>query len=145
MVIGFVACCGRKLDHPAMARDLYRSDLFRKSRAFAEANCDAWYIVSALHGIVSPEDVIAPYDVTLSKMSAAKRRDWASRTLPQVTAIAAERRIVLAGKNYRSAFEGITHEAPMAGMGIGQQLAWLSQAIVQAGGLPGKTEVAESA
>ena len=68
-----VACCGPKLDHAAPARDLYTSDLFTKSRAYAERNGCGWAILSAKHGIVLPDEVIAPYDVTLKTMPAEQQ------------------------------------------------------------------------
>ncbi|WP_328596834.1 riboflavin synthase, partial [Agromyces humi] len=40
----------QKLRRPAPARDLYVSQLFRKSSAYVEWNCDAWFILSAKHG-----------------------------------------------------------------------------------------------
>jgi len=58
------------------ARDLYQSRLFRLSRAYAEAFCDDWRILSAEHNVVKPDQVIAPYDRSLLSMSKAERRDW---------------------------------------------------------------------
>lgn len=52
---------------PAPAKDLYQSTLFKKTRAYAEKHYDGWYILSALHRVLSPEKVIEPYDVTLAK------------------------------------------------------------------------------
>uniref|UniRef100_UPI0038B36EF6 DUF6884 domain-containing protein n=1 Tax=Agromyces humi TaxID=1766800 RepID=UPI0038B36EF6 len=48
--IGLVGCAAQKLRRPAPARDLYVSQLFRKSSAYVEWNCDAWFILSAKHG-----------------------------------------------------------------------------------------------
>jgi hypothetical protein len=73
-----VACCGPKLAGPAPAADLYVSTLFKKARTYAERR-GRWFILSALHGLVDPKMVIAPYDVTLKKMPAQKRREWARR------------------------------------------------------------------
>jgi hypothetical protein len=35
--------------------------------------------------------------------------------------------VVLAGKHYRAAVAGLPHTVPMAGLGIGRQLQWLTE------------------
>ncbi|MGI8307044.1 DUF6884 domain-containing protein [Saccharopolyspora hattusasensis] len=63
-----VVPCGRaKLNHPAAARLLYRSAHFRFVLAGVEraAVGAPVRILSALHGLVSPDTVLAPYDVTM--------------------------------------------------------------------------------
>lgn len=79
--IVLVACAGKKLPHAAPAKDLYASSLFEKSRAYAEDRAAAWFILSALHGLVEPDAVIEPYDVNLNDMSAAARRAWSRRVI----------------------------------------------------------------
>ncbi|MEU6261823.1 DUF6884 domain-containing protein [Saccharopolyspora shandongensis] len=63
-----VVPCGRaKLNHPATARLLYRSAHFRFVLAGVEraAAGAPVRVLSALHGLVSPDTVLAPYDVTM--------------------------------------------------------------------------------
>jgi hypothetical protein len=60
--ITLVGCSAAKLTRPAPARDLYTGDLFGKARALAEATSDRWYILSAKHHLVHPDQVLAPYD-----------------------------------------------------------------------------------
>lgn len=117
-----IACCGQKADTACKARDLYRSPLFRKSVAYAERRGLAWAILSAEHGLVMPDDVVAPYDVTLTTMSAAGRRSWADKTRAALAlAFPCARFVVIAGKHYRAAVP-TAMEVPFAGMGIGEQL-----------------------
>lgn len=124
--VALVACCGQKLPHAAAARDLYRSDLFRKSRAWAEANADGWLVLSTLHGVVPPEQVLAPYDVTLAHLPAGQRRQWAQRVRSQLNPDV--RYVVLAGERYCGWIDGSFDVwRPLRGMGIGQQLAWLKR------------------
>ena len=66
-----VSCGKTKGPAAAPARDLYTGELFRKSRDYAEGliarrEADAWFILSAKHGLLDPAKVIAPYDATLS-------------------------------------------------------------------------------
>ena len=75
---------GKKRSAPAPARDLYTSDLFNKARAYVERTDKPWLVLSAKYGLVHPNDVIAPYDLTLNTMRVADRRRWASRVLTQL-------------------------------------------------------------
>ena len=84
--IGLVGCVKKKLDVDARAKDLYISPLFRGRRHYVERSCDEWWILSAEHGLVDPEQVLAPYDVTLKDMGRAERRAWARRVLDELEA-----------------------------------------------------------
>ncbi len=57
-----IACVSQKLDRRARAADLYRSDWFRKARAYVEEIDGRWYILLAAHGLVKPSQRLAPYD-----------------------------------------------------------------------------------
>jgi len=64
-----VVPCGRaKLNRPAAARLLYSSAHFRFVLAGVEraAAGAPVRVLSALHGLVSPDTVLAPYDVTMA-------------------------------------------------------------------------------
>lgn len=84
--IGLVGCAAAKLTRPAPARELYTSQLFRKASAYAEAHSDRWYILSALHGLVSPETVLEPYNVKLGHKSGPPIWEWAERVAAQLEA-----------------------------------------------------------
>lgn len=127
-----VSCVGQKLAQPAPARDLYTSDWFRKARAFVESHTSGpWGILSALHGLVPSTTELAPYDLTLSDYNQADRLRWGQRTalsirhvFPMHTPL-----VILAGRQYRDLIlgylTGYDVQVPMAGLGIGQQKAWL--------------------
>ena len=51
-----VACVKEKLAAPAAARDLYVSPLFKKEREYAERAGLPWFILSAEHGLVAPDE-----------------------------------------------------------------------------------------
>lgn len=69
-----VACSGPKVDHPAPAGELYTGQLFRTSlaAALAEAGGDRSrvYVLSALHGLVAIDDIVAPYDQRIDQAGA---------------------------------------------------------------------------
>ena len=59
MRVGLVGCVKKKGSSPAPAGDLYISPLFIGRRRFVEASCDRWFILSALHGLLDPDQVRA--------------------------------------------------------------------------------------
>lgn len=132
--LALVACASSKRAHPAPAADLYVSDLFRKARAYAEGNADDWFVLSAMHGLVAPGAVVEPYDLTLNTMGVAERRSWADRVWGRLEPLveSGDTVVFLAGMRYREGLIarleacGVRVEVPMEGLGIGQQLAWLS-------------------
>lgn len=130
--IHLVACVAGKLDHPAPARELYTSPWFQKARAYVERQGGQWFILSAKHGLIGPEEVIEPYDETLARMSAAARRLWGARVIEAMGSRIemGAPLIVLAGRNYRDPIWpaiGCRASVPMEGLGIGKQLAWLNE------------------
>lgn len=142
-MIVFASCVGRKLEHPAAAQDLYQSAWFKKARAYAEYYGERWYILSAKYGLVAPSAVIEPYDLTLNAMRKSARADWAEMIMAHISDLAdgipARAHVqVLAGWRYREHLvplleqAGYAVEVPMAGLGIGQQLAWLNRKIDEA-------------
>jgi len=128
-----ISCVSRKLNHRAKARDIYVSDLFRKSLAYAQRlQPDAVYILSAKYGLVHPDDELEPYDLTLTFMPINAARAWADgvlRSLRERTDVGGDHFILLAGEKYRRFL--VPHlrsvEVPMLGLGIGQQLHFLGR------------------
>lgn len=131
-----VGCVKSKQDHAAPAKDLYVSDLFRKARRYAEETTERWYILSARHGLVAPDEVIEPYDLHLARTSASYRRQWGIAVAHQMLAAsgALEGRVieVHAGAAYTDAIRahllaaGAQVVEPLAGLTLGQRLAWYS-------------------
>jgi hypothetical protein len=62
--IGLVGCVKDKAQVALPARDLYRSTLFAGRRRFVGRTCDDWWILSAEHGLVHPDDVLEPHPGT---------------------------------------------------------------------------------
>lgn len=133
--IGLVGCAAAKLQRPAPARELYTSQLFKKASAYVEANSDRWYILSAKYGLVHPDEVICPYNMKLGSKEGPFVWDWAKDV---VRNLEKELRfdhdvelLVLAGEQYRTLLHltDIPARVPMEGMGIGQQLGFLTKEI----------------
>lgn len=131
--VGLVACASQKLPHPAPAPDLYVSQLFRKASAYAELTCDRWFVLSAKHGLLHPDRVIEPYDMRLgSGRRNPQLQQWRGMVQGQLevelAGVENVKLLVLAGAQYRHAVcsSRWEHEIPLKGLGIGQQLGWLT-------------------
>jgi hypothetical protein len=72
--IVLISCAKKKQDKKSKAKDLYVSDLFKKSLAYAQKlSPDKIFILSALHHLLDLNKEIEPYNVTLSYVSPQKR------------------------------------------------------------------------
>ncbi len=120
-----VACGKRKRSFRSKAGDLYIGSLFRKAKAWAEREGDEWGILSAEHGLLLPEDEIDPYEKTLRSLSRDDYRRWCLSTRKEISIQWPKAHLVcLAGKLYRGGVPD-GHEAPLEGLGMGRQMAWL--------------------
>lgn len=133
--VGLVGCVAQKAASPRPARDLYTSALFTGRRRFVERTCSEWWVLSALHGLVSPEEVLQPYDVTLKNAGRAERREWTQQVLASLDKHVGLRPgdvvEVHAGSEYRDfglvqglRDRGAAVVVPVEGMPIGRQLAF---------------------
>lgn len=135
--IGIVACCKQKLEHYAPAKTLYQSLLFKLSRLYAEKVCDRWVILSALHGVVFPDQCLHPYDLDLRTAVAADRLKWVRQTHEALIYhfVPSVRFVVLAGRDYARAVPDddkqldIRSLFPLEGMGIGRRINYLSKMV----------------
>jgi hypothetical protein len=129
-----IGCVKSKRATPVRAADLYSGSLFERRRHYAEASGLPWFILSAKFGLLSPDDVIGPYDVYLKRQSPAYRTAWGEfvvaqleQHLPQLRGLAAE---VHAGEAYVTPLQAplaarrATLITPLAHLGQGEQLAW---------------------
>ena len=127
-----VSCVGQKTQMPTKAKDLYVSDWFKKVRRYVEGTEAHWYILSAAHGLVDPETVIAPYEKTLNTMGVDERRAWARQVIEQMNLNlpVCEKIVVFAGSRYREFLldylkqRAAKVEIPLEGLRIGEQLSW---------------------
>lgn len=135
--VALVSCVKSKLGRPAPARDLYVSELFRGSRAYAERHAGAWFILSAKYGLLHPDTVIEPYELTLKTMSTADRRAWARGVHSQMQEAGLLQPgttfLWLAGADYqrdlRAPLSAYDHEDPLTGLNFRQRIQWLGQQV----------------
>lgn len=129
-----VGCVKTKRDTPSVAKDLYRSALWRGRRSYAERSRCPWYILSGLHGLVPPEERLEPYNLALADLSRAQRRAWGERVAADLRAevgVWPGREFEIhAGALYSGALAprlrslGAVVSLPVAGLPLGMQLQW---------------------
>lgn len=134
-LVVLVGCVAAKLDRPAPARDLYTSTLFRLRRRYAEQHApDRWAILSALHGLVGPDQELRPYNWRLADYRPRDRWSWSFRAFDAVVdrfgRPGSLRLEIHAGEEYWRDLahylrqDGAEVEIPTRGMAIGRQLQW---------------------
>ena len=131
MRIALISCGKQKLAGTHRAKDLYISPLFRFAYAHAVRHFDKVFILSAKYGLLSPDEQIASYDITLTSMKSDERQRWAESVLLQMKEKIGthdELHFFCGSKYRRHLVETLkaTHECvvPFRGFGIGLQLQW---------------------
>lgn len=149
--VALVACSNKKRAATLPAGELYVGRTFLAAREWAERHADAWFVLSALHGVVDPRRELEPYDYAFAHLDAESRRCKVQAIATSVVNLIAHltdnehgrhdgtfgaglELVVLAGGHYASAvrlatlgepgFKGAVH-FPLAGLAIGKQYAWL--------------------
>ncbi len=140
-----IACVSQKGNKKTKAKDLYISQLFKSSLAYANREKpDKIFILSALHHLLDIDKEIEPYDVTLSIVPKAKRKpelkiltfsekiDWGKKILEQLseqTDLQNDEFIILAGQEYIkpiiNSIRNLTN--PLNGLRQGERLKFLNK------------------
>ncbi len=133
--IGLISCVKTKLPYKAEAKELYNSDFFKKMKLYVESRCDEWYILSAKYELLSPRDIISPYEKTLKGMPIDLRGKWAETVWGKLVCNlqSTDQVILLAGLDYREFLVdrirnfGCEICIPMEGLKQGEQKRWLKE------------------
>ena len=128
----------------AIAKDLYISQLFKSSMAYAvKQKPDKIFILSALHHLLDIDKEIEPYNVTLSNVPKNKRKpdlkilnstekkEWGKKVLEQLsqqTDLKNDKFIILAGNEYIKPIKNrINHFSnPLKGLRQGERVKFLN-------------------
>jgi hypothetical protein len=130
-----ISCSKSKSGHRDTARNMYVSPLYRKSALLAEKWGLKFSILSAKYGLLHPDQVIEPYDLTLKGASKQAKREWAERVDAQIRSTINQKLVILAGDDYFAPLTEAGKEhpleylAPMRGLSLGNRLAFLNEAI----------------
>ena len=122
-----IQCTKSKRSETCRAKDLYdESTYFCKLREWAESRGQPWYILSAKHGLVAPNEFIEPYnEFGLSKSQAIEIALLLRNTFDAVDICAGEKytkHLIPELKN-----DGIEVKNHFAGKGIGERMSLLKE------------------
>jgi hypothetical protein len=138
MKIALVSCTKLKQDYPCKAEEMYLpSQLFKKASTYLKqfGVYDGWFILSAKYGLLEPEKVIEPYNVTLNNMAMLEIKRWSEDISKQLFEYEIDEIDFYAGERYRKYLIPLLedHEIrcniPLKGLGIGQQLNFYNGAL----------------
>jgi hypothetical protein len=71
-----IGSAGETASGPVRVADLFRSAGFVRAREHALHSGAPWFVLSAKHGLLEPDDVVAPYDLQLGDSSTIYRSAW---------------------------------------------------------------------
>jgi hypothetical protein len=134
--IGLLATGRKKASTAAPIVHFYKSPLFQKSVQYARKHYDRFYFYNAKDGLLLPDQVMEPYDLSIKTFTIKEKKQWAKNLISGFSDLesAANSHVYLhGGKIYRDHLEpelrlnGYQFETPMQGLGIGKQLAWYDQ------------------
>lgn len=128
-MIVFISCGKAKKKVPCAAKDLYVGSLFQKCKKWVEKRGVRYYILSAKHGILCPEDIIEPYNMTIKGKKEIEA--WTKKVECQLLSLAFaknEHVISLAPDRYtvplRLYFASV--KEPLKNLGLGERMQALS-------------------
>jgi hypothetical protein len=84
--IVLLMCGAHKRAEKSKARDLYTSPRFQVSLRYAEylTQDDNIFILSAMHHLLTLDELVEPYNKSLYEMPGRELFDWAAQTLKQL-------------------------------------------------------------
>jgi hypothetical protein len=103
-----------------------------------EQSCDRWFVLSAKHHLVHPDEVLAWYDQTLDDASISEKRRWSHQVVSELANVLGDvgqhSFEIHAGRNYwafglREELEarGVTVTVPAEGLGMFERATFYSQ------------------
>lgn len=134
--VGLLATARKKHAHPAPVIDFYTSPLFRKSVQYASATYERFYFYNAKDGLLLPEQIMEPYDVSIKTFSIEKKRKWAAEVVDELKSHESPDEVTVylhGGYIYRKFLQpelknyGFQYKVPLEGLGIGKQLSWYDE------------------
>ena len=131
-MIVFVGCGKKKKHAPCKAKEMYIGNLFKAAYKYAEQQGGKIYILSAKYGLLDPEEVIEPYNVTLAGSTKTEQKKWAAKVYKQCVAQHIdfnEPVMFLCGESYRKYLMQVFREwsVPLLHLGLGEQISWLKK------------------
>ncbi|HEX7063571.1 MAG TPA: hypothetical protein VF199_00755 [Bacillales bacterium] len=133
IAVGLLATARKKQSHPAPVTEFYTSPLFRKSVKYALLTYRRFYFYNAKDGLLLPEQIMEPYDVSIKTFTIEEKKHWAATVVDELKRYESPEEVTVylhGGYVYRKFLQpelkryGFNYEVPLKGMGIGKQLSW---------------------
>ncbi|TLS39050.1 DUF6884 domain-containing protein [Pseudalkalibacillus caeni] len=131
--VGLLATARKKNNKPAPVTEFYQSPLFQKSLEYAKQNYARMYFYNAKDGLLLPNDMMDPYDVSIKTFTHQEREEWAEKVVENFSKVENPSKVIVylhGGAVYRKHLEpklekhNFEYEVPLKGLGIGEQLNW---------------------
>lgn len=131
-MIALIGCVKQKRNTACSAQEMYISPLFRRSYAYALRHAQKIYILSAKHGLLSPQKIISPYNETLNQKTEHEKKIWAAKVYAQMQQAGIhpdDEILFLCGENYCKYLRCIYQNSvePLRGLPMGKRLKWLNE------------------
>ncbi len=144
MKLCVVACSKSKIKKSGKhkARDLYTGGAFKKSMTFANEICDKTVLISAKHGVISPDKKIAKYDFQMKDIKYDEKYKWKEKRAEELMKLTekGDTIVFLTPYGYKSGIVSKLKqrktEWPMRNLRQGLQLRWLNQQLEKLKGKP---------
>jgi cytoplasmic iron level regulating protein YaaA (DUF328/UPF0246 family) len=103
------------------------SALFRYAFGYCQRHYDRVFILSAKYGLLHPDAVIEPYNVTLKAMTRAERNEWGTKIADDIKRTLQPTDVLYfhTGRDYSDPLLGLVPQEcvqPLEGMSIGWRL-----------------------
>lgn len=133
--IFLIPCCKNKNDKLCMAKDMYKSPMFRMRMRYAEQFDANIYILSAKYGLLAVNQYIEPYNLSLKEFSKDERICWSNKVIEQlktVSSLEEDKFIILAGNFYMEYILPMikNYELPLSFCDercLGKKMQWLKE------------------
>jgi hypothetical protein len=79
-----IGSSGATATGPLPAAQLFESAGFVRAREHAAGSGHPWFVVTAKHGLLDPDDVVAPFDIQLGDRSMGYRAAWGEWVVAQL-------------------------------------------------------------
>jgi hypothetical protein len=82
--VALIGSSGAMADAPQPAGELFRSDGFARAREQARHSGLPWFVLSAHHGLLDPDEVISPHEIQIDDQPTAYRTAWGEWVVAQL-------------------------------------------------------------
>lgn len=135
--IVLLSCTSKKKNYPCLAAEMYsESPNFSRAYEYAKLVGDQIYILSPKYGLLSEDQLIEPYEMSLKRENIQFNKNWSQQIfdkLKQSTDIENDHFTIITGENYyRYYLSNLKHyDIPLKGKRIGEWIPTLSKLIAE--------------